>query len=160
MQEAGADILILHPRTTRQMFSGLSAWEHIRELKANVFIPVIGNGDIKSREDGLRMLKETECDGIMIGRGAVGNPWLFAMVKRNPRTKDEIAINNRLKHFTIMTQIKYALEDKPERIVAKEMKSQIHQYIKGIPGGAKIRERINHTSNLAELTALLKEAFV
>ena len=59
-----------------------------------------------------------------------------------------------------MTQIRYALEDKPERIVAKEMKSQIHQYIKGLPGGAKIREKINHTANLAELTALLKTAFL
>jgi len=77
MQDSGADFVILHPRTSRQMFGGLSNWEHIKALKARLNIPVVGNGDLHSPEDAERMLNETRCDGLMIGRGALGKPWIF-----------------------------------------------------------------------------------
>ena len=73
----GADGVALHARTARQMFRGEAAWEHVARLKAALSIPVIGNGDVRAPEDAVRMLRQTGCDGVMIGRGATRNPWIF-----------------------------------------------------------------------------------
>ncbi len=159
MQDAGADLLCLHPRTQKQMFSGLSNWEHIRELKQRLSIPLIGNGDVSSPETALQMKQCTACDGIMIGRGALGKPWLFKQIKQfishdsyDPITKGDL-LDTALKH------LKYSLEDKREDVVVREMRSQLCHYTKGLPGGAELRNTINHCQSADEIREHLLNFF-
>ncbi|MFO7660358.1 MAG: tRNA dihydrouridine synthase DusB [Candidatus Cloacimonadaceae bacterium] len=159
MQEAGADFVTLHPRTVKQVFSGVSNWEHITLLKKQLAIPVIGNGDIKNVEDALQMMSETGCDSIMLGRGALGQPWIFRQIKA-ALTQDksiEITPENRLD--TVLKLIDYALEVKPERLVVREIRSQLCFYTKGITGSARLRDAINHTESITDLKKLLTNAF-
>ncbi|MCB5265566.1 MAG: tRNA dihydrouridine synthase DusB [Candidatus Cloacimonetes bacterium] len=156
MQDAGADILCLHARTTSQVFSGQSNWEHIQKLKEALSIPLIGNGDIDSPETAAQMLKETSCDALMIGRGALGRPWLFSQIKQyltegyyQPVTKDKI-LSTSLKHLD------YALLYKEEYVVVREMRSQLCHYAKGMPGSKELREKINHSSSVNELREHLR----
>lgn len=155
MQDSGADIICLHPRTTKQMFSGLSNWEHIRELKASLSVPLIGNGDVKTPEDAKRMKQETNCDAVMIGRGALGKPWLFNQSKSLLNSGsylplERIALNNVIiKHLELATQFK------PERVVVKEIRSHVCFYTKGLIGGAELRNKINHAESIAEIVQLL-----
>ena len=151
MQDAGADIICLHARTTSQVFSGLSNWEHIQKLKEVLSIPLIGNGDIDSPESAGKMLKDTSCDALMIGRGALGRPWLFTQIKEylldgyyHPITKDQI-----LK--TALTHLDYALLYKEEYVVVREMRSQLCHYAKGMPGSKELRDKINRSSSVEEL---------
>ncbi|MBP9036774.1 MAG: tRNA dihydrouridine synthase DusB [Candidatus Cloacimonas sp.] len=159
MQDSGADFLCLHPRTSRQMFSGISNWEHIKILKQNVSIPVIGNGDIKTPEDALTMLRETNCDGLMIGRGALGKPWLFSQCREllkggtyKPVTRQDI-LN------TIILHIDKALQYKQEYIAVRELRAQLCFYTKGILGGPELRNKINHTDSIAELKEIILKGF-
>jgi nifR3 family TIM-barrel protein len=159
LEACGADFLCLHPRTVKQMFSGKSNWEHIKELKSVLRIPLIGNGDVLGPEDAQRMLSETNCDGIMIGRGALGKPWLFEQIRQllssgsyNPITKAHL-LN------TILEHIDYALRFKREAVVVKEMRSQLCFYTRGLLGGAELRNKINHTDSITELKELLFNAF-
>jgi tRNA-dihydrouridine synthase B len=151
MQDAGADILCLHARTTSQMFSGQSNWEHIRKLKQAVTIPVIGNGDVDSPESALQMLKQTSCEAIMIGRGALGRPWLFSQIKEflatgsyHPITKSQIL-------HTALTHLDYALLYKDEYVVVREMRSQLCHYAKGMPGSKDLRDKINHSNSIEDI---------
>ncbi|MCB5261994.1 MAG: tRNA dihydrouridine synthase DusB [Candidatus Cloacimonetes bacterium] len=156
MQDAGADLLCLHARTSSQVFSGLSNWEHIQILKQALSIPLIGNGDIDSPETAAKMLKDTSCDAIMIGRGALGRPWLFTQIKQflkegyyQPITKDQIL-------STALTHLDYALLYKEEYVVVREMRSQLCHYAKGMPGSKELREKINHSSSVDELRQHLR----
>ena len=157
MQDAGADTLCLHARTTKQMFSGQSNWEHIRLLKQIISIPLIGNGDVNSPESAEKMLQDTQCDGIMIGRGALGKPWIFRQIADffasgtyNPITHEELK-------QTALTHLQYALNSKREDIVVREMRSQLCHYTKGIIGGAELRNKINHASSAEEIRGYLNE---
>jgi nifR3 family TIM-barrel protein len=122
MQDSGADFVTLHPRTSRQMFGGLSNWEHIKALKARLNIPVVGNGDLHSPEDAERMLNETRCDGLMIGRGALGKPWIFRQCREfltsgsyTPNTKNHLL-------ETVVKHLELALQYQREAVVVKEMR--------------------------------------
>lgn len=159
MQEAGADFVILHPRTVKQVFTGVSNWEHIALLKRQLSIPVIGNGDIKCVEDALQMFNQTGCDSIMLGRGAVGHPWIFHQIKSSLNNESAVDITPEVKLQTILRHIDFALEVKPERLVVREIRSQLCYYTKGIQGSAKLRDTINHTENIAELKKLLTDAY-
>jgi tRNA-dihydrouridine synthase B len=159
LQDSGADFLCLHPRTAHQMYSGSSNWEQIAILKQKVQIPVIGNGDIKSPEDSLQMLTETKCNGIMIGRAALGKPWLFAQCREliskgtyHPVTRQEIV-------KTIFNHIDKALLYKPEKVVVRELRSRLCFYTKGILGSSELRNKINHTDSITELKAIIQSGF-
>nr|MDK2850555.1 tRNA-dihydrouridine synthase [Candidatus Cloacimonadota bacterium] len=160
MQDAGADILCLHPRFQKQMFSGHSNWEHIRILKEVISIPLIGNGDVDSPEKAQKMLKETNCDAIMIGRGALGRPWLFKQIKEffekgsySPITKAQI-LEVALKHLD------YALMTKDEYVVVREMRSQLCNYIKSMPGSKDLRAKINHAQSADEIREMIRDFFL
>ncbi len=157
MQESGADLLCLHPRTTSQMFSGQSNWEHIAQLKKAVDIPLIGNGDISSPEKAAQIYEQTHCDAIMIGRGALGQPWLFNNIKSyqasniyQPRTVDMLQ-NTMLRHLEL------ALKYKPEAVIIKEMRSQLCHYLKGYVGAAQIRVRLNRASSIQEYQEIISK---
>jgi tRNA-dihydrouridine synthase B len=159
MQDSGTDIITLHPRTVKQIFTGVSNWKHIAELKKHLSIPVIGNGDIKSAEDAKEMLEITGCDSIMLGRGAVGHPWIFSQIKNSINCTTFTKISDDDKLATLLKHIDYSLDDKPERRVVKEIRSHICYYTKGLDGSAKLRDAINHTDTIDELKKILTEAF-
>ncbi len=159
MQDAGADIVALHPRTVKQMFTGVSNWEHIAQLKQHLSVPVVGNGDIKSADDAIEMFQSTKCDAVMIGRGALGNPWIFEQVKAalNNQPLQKISLNDKLQ--SLYRLIDYSLTVKPERRVVREIRTHLCHYTKGLLGSASLRNRINQTESINELKEVLRAAF-
>ncbi len=155
MQDSGADFITLHPRTAKQMFAGKSNWEHIAALKAKVHIPVIGNGDITTPEEASQMLSQTHCDGLMIGRGALGKPWFFKQCRDFLSLGSYAPITKTQLLDTVLKHIDNALLFKREIVVVREMRSQLCFYTKGQLGGAELRNKINHTETADELKNLL-----
>jgi len=156
MEEAGADIICLHPRTRSQQFEGKSNWTHIKNLVQVVTVPVIGNGDIRTPDDANRMFEETGCAGIMIGRGALGNPWIFDEIKAI-RAGKEYHRPSPIEQFEVIAkQYRLAVADKPSRAIF-EMRGQLCYYTKGIPNSAKVRAQINSCADPEETLSLVKE---
>jgi len=153
----GAAMISLHPRTKTQGYSGKSDWNKIKELKKAIDIPVIGSGDLFEPQDCLNMIKETGCDGVMIARGAVGRPQIFREVKilaENgvlPEISFEEKINAAIHHLDLAE--KYI----GSQIAVNEMKKHLCSYIKGIKGGAAIRNSLVHCNSMDEYKAILKE---
>ena len=158
IEEAGAKAICIHPRTRSQGYSGNADWNIIKQVKESVSIPVIGNGDIKSCYDAKRMLDETNCDAMMIGRGCLGNPWLikqcvdYLELGVEPRgiTKED-KLNMIDKHFD------YLLKTKVEKVAVLEMRSHIEWSLKGIPGAAKVKDDIFKTKDINKIKQILKE---
>ena len=132
IEKAGARAITVHPRTRAQGYSGKADWNIIKQVKENVKIPVIGNGDIKTCYDAKRMLEETKCDAVMIGRGVLGNPWLIrdCIDYLNDKEIKEVTILDKLNMVT--KHLNYLLEFKPEKLAILEMRTQIGYYLKGI----------------------------
>jgi tRNA-dihydrouridine synthase B len=156
IEGSGAVLLIFHPRTKVQAFSGKSDWKQIALLKEKINIPVIGNGDIFSPEDARKMLDETSCDGIMIGRATLGNPTIFKRVRHYIDTGELLPPNTgvenidlALEHFDMMIE-HFGLP----RAVFK-MRSQFCWYLSGLVGSAEIKHAINHLHSPAEIRDLL-----
>lgn len=160
MQDSGADFACLHARTTKQMFSGNADWSHITLLKRALTIPLIGNGDVLSPEDALRMYRETGCDSVMIGRGALGHPWIFEHSKDLISRGEYPSVTRDILLDAVLRHIRYALDHKPEHVVVREMRSHICHYTKGVIGGAELRRRINHAESSAILIEILKEGLI
>lgn len=132
IEKAGASAITVHPRTRSQGYSGKADWNIIKQVKENVKISVIGNGDIKTCYDAKRMLDETGCDAVMIGRGLLGNPWLIAdcLNYLNGKPLKEVTIKQKLD--MILKHLNYLLEFKSEKIAILEMRTHISYYLKGI----------------------------
>jgi nifR3 family TIM-barrel protein len=146
-EENGAAAITVHARTWSDGFSGTADWRIISQVKQAVSIPVIGNGDIASHADGLRMLAETGCDGVMIGRGALGAPWLFsATAPENPSLAFRIKALNR--HLNLIAE--YQPDTPPSQI-----KNHAGRYFKGVSGGAEIRRRIFSQTSLAAVEEVI-----
>lgn len=142
-QDAGISEITVHGRTRQQQYAGEADWSYITKVKQTVDIPVLGNGDIFSAQDGMRRLRESGVDGLMIARGAMGNPWLFSQLKAMlqggeavvPTVHDKIAMA--LRHYRML------LEWKPQRVAVNEMRKHIGWYLHGVRGAAQMRARIN-----------------
>lgn len=158
IEKAGAKAICIHPRTRSQGYSGQADWSIIKAVKENVNIPVIGNGDIKSCYDAKRMLDETHCDAVMIGRAALGNPWLIkecvdyleSGIEPKKVTKDD-KLNMIDKHFD------YLLKTKPEVLAVLEMRSHIAWYLKGISGASQVKDAIFKTKDVNLIKKILEE---
>lgn len=147
MEEAGADELAVHARTREDYYSGKADWVAIKKIKETLKIPVIGNGDARSYEDAERMMAETGCDAVMIGRGSMGNPWVFE--NRKP-AKEELL-------ETINHHLDLSVEKYGEKKAVLQARSQISWYTKGIRGASLVRNRINCAASRNELREILKE---
>lgn len=157
VEKAGASAICVHPRTRSQGYSGKADWNIIKEVKQSVSIPVIGNGDIKCPEDAKKMIDETNCDAVMIGRGVLGNPWL---IRNTVSYLDggEIAlpsINDRidmcLKHLELLKSLK------SEKVACLEIRNHISWYFKGICGANELKNKVYQTSNIHDIILLLNE---
>jgi nifR3 family TIM-barrel protein len=158
-EKVGVQAIAVHARTAEQGFSGEPDWDIIRQVKAAVTrIPVFGNGDVKTAADARAMLEQTGCDGVMIGRGALGKPWIFHQIATELRTgvrpadptPAEIAAAA-LRH----ARLAVGRNMLPEKQAVHELRGQLTKYHLGIPGAARLRDRIVHAQSLAELEALL-----
>ena len=158
IEDAGASAVAVHGRTREQYYSGKADWDIIRQVKEAVSIPVIGNGDVVSGASAIAMQKETGCDGVMIGRGAQGNPWIFSELLAYDRT-GEMPARPTMEEIKQMIyrharlQVKY----KGEYLGIREMRKHVSWYTSGLPNSAKLRGEINAVESLEELEKLLEE---
>lgn len=155
-EDEGIQMITLHPRTVSQGYSGIADWDLIKELKEISSIPIVGNGDIITPEDAKTMIDHTNCDYVMVGRGAMGNPFLFEQINDYLKTNsyNEYSFKDRLDsffdylHITNQYKIKFA-----------NIKGQAMRFTKGMKGGSKLRSKITLSKNIEELEKIMKDAY-
>lgn len=156
LEAAGVSAVAIHGRTREQYYEGKADWQVIADVKATVSVPVIGNGDVMSGKDAVDMLEKTGCDGVMIARGALGNPWIFseaaALWKGEELPKpptDEQRLRMLIKHLDMI------IEDKGERIAVREIRKHVGWYIKGMHGAAAFRRQVNQIDDAQQMKAAI-----
>lgn len=157
-QENGAAAVAIHGRTREQYYSGHADWDIIGKVKETVDIPVIGNGDILTPTDAIRMQEETGCDGLMIGRGAKGNPWIFKVLNHYFET-GEVLERPGIQEVTamILRHAQMMTDYKGEFIGIREMRKHVAWYTAGFPHSARLRDKVNEVDTLAKLRILMEE---
>ena len=158
IEDAGASAITVHPRTKDQGYSGKADWSIIKEVKDNVSIPVIGNGDIKSCFDAKRMLDETDCDAVMIGRAALGNPWLIrdcVNYLENGTLPEEVTIEERME--MLKKHVSLLVDNKGEDFAIPKMRSQAAYYVKKLPRTIELKQQIFKMNTKEDLFNLLDD---
>ena len=148
-EDAGVAAIALHPRTREQGYTGSADWSRVAEVKRAVGIPVIGSGDVKDAADALQRLRETGVDGVMIGRGAMANPWIFLQIAQLRRGEQPFEPSAADKRELLLGYLDMCLAEMPERLALNKLKQLIGQFSVGLPGGAGLREAV-HRSTAAD----------
>lgn len=154
-EAGGAAAVFVHARTRRQMYSGKADPTVIAAVKSSVSIPVVGNGDIADVESALFLLRETGCDGIMVGRAAVGNPFLFAEIRAALRGEPYLPPGGNMIYEAAMTQLSLRVAEKGEAMAVRESRKQMAMFVHSFPAAAACRARIHAATNVAEMAACL-----
>lgn len=156
VEKAGAKAIAIHARTKSQGYTGKADWSIIKSVKESVNIPVIGNGDVKSKEDAKKMIEETGCDAIMIGRSALGNPWIIKQtvdyldgknLEKTPTNKEKIEM--------LKKHLNYLLETKKESLAIREMRTQSAYYLKGMPNSSEVKPQLFKALSKRDFTLIL-----
>lgn len=150
----GCDAVTLHPRSRSLMFSGQADWSQLKELKEALSIPVLGSGDLFTPEDCLRMLEETGCDGIMIARGALGNPWIFRQVHELEQSGRCTPVSTLDRADIIQEHLNLFVEERGEAIAVREIKKHIGWYARGFAGASEIRRTANSAHSIDDIRLL------
>lgn len=158
IEDAGGKAVAVHGRTREQYYSGKADWDIIRQVKEAVSIPVIGNGDVVSGESAIAIQKETGCDGVMIGRGAQGNSWIFSELLEYERTgKMPLRPSVEAIKKMMIRHAQLQMQYKGEYLGIREMRKHVSWYTSGLPNSAKLRDEINRVESYEELEQLLEE---
>lgn len=158
-EKAGADGIFVHARTREQMYMPPCDYSVIKAVKSAVSIPVIGNGDITCGKDAVKVRELTGCDGVMVGRAAQGNPYVFAEIASFFEGGQYVPVSKEVKKADIKQHICLLTEDKGEYVGIREARKHVAWYIKGLPGSASMRNRVNMAESLEEMLLLIDEAF-
>ncbi len=158
-EAAGAKMLTIHGRTREEFYSGTADWEAIRRVKNSLNIPVIGNGDIFTGEDGKKMYEQTGVDALMVGRGARGNPFIFREIKSTLQGKEEPVVTAEALREAVLRHIEKAVAYKGEHTAVKEMRKHLGWYVKGRPHAAALKREINKVETKEGILTLVKEYF-
>ena len=159
-QEEGADAVTLHPRTARQQFNGHSDWDAILELKQVLSIPVVGNGDVTTPEQALEMFRRTGCDAVMIGRGGLGNPWIFreaaALLRGEMHGKPALAE----RHALMRSHFDEVIRREDGRTALHKLRKFTGWYTHGLPDGRRLRRKLSEVASAQELMGAVEDYFV
>ena len=159
-EQAGASAVTIHGRTRSEFYTGKADWDIIKKVKQSVNIPVIGNGDIVDEESALQMFEQTGVDGIMIGRGSFGNPWIFRNIKHYLETGEKLPQPTYNEKLEVMEKhIELAVKEKGEDVAIKELRKHIAWYTKNLKNSSEFRNSINKVEKKEELISKLEEYF-
>jgi len=156
-EDSGVNAIAVHPRLASQGFGGTADWSLIRAIKENSAVPIIGNGDIVIAEDALRMKRETGCDAVMIGRGAIGNPWIFSQVIALTAGRSTDDVLPEMRFHMMKRYLDESVAYLGETNACYMMRSRLGWFVKGMPHSSRFREAIKHLSSRAEAIALIED---
>lgn len=159
IEEAGASAITVHGRTRSQFYSGVADWDIIRQVKENVSIPVIGNGDVIDGKSAEELFSKTGVDGIMIGRATLGNPWIFNEIASYLKGEDVKSPDSAEIMRTILWQYDMLIKEKGEYTAVREMRKHIGWYLKGMPSAKIVKDEVNKLENFLEILQVLKKYF-
>lgn len=155
LEQAGAAMITLHARTRSQFYEGHADWDAIKKLKQRVSIPVVGNGDVNSWQDAQRILEETGCDGVAVGRAAQGNPWIFEQIRDGMAGRPLREVSSEEKLSVLLRHAHMLAELKGEGLAVREMRRHVVCYVRGMRGAAKLRTQVNGILTLEALEETL-----
>lgn len=158
-EDAGVAALAFHPRTREQRYAGCADWSRIAAVKRSVSIPVIGSGDVRDAADALQRLSSSGVDGVMIGRAAMSNPWIFLQIAQLRRGEPLFEPAPADKHNLLLQYIALCCEDMPERLALNKLKQLIGHFSIGLPGSALLRSEIQHASTISAAQQALERFF-
>lgn len=159
IEAAGASAITVHGRTRSQYYSGVADWDIIRQVKENVSIPVIGNGDVVDGKSAEELFSKTGVDGIMIGRATLGNPWIFNEIASYLKGEDVKSPDSAEIMRTILWQYDMLIKEKGEYTAVREMRKHIGWYLKGMPSAKMVKDEVNKLENFSEILQVLKKYF-
>lgn len=158
-EKAGASAVAMHGRTRLQMYEGEANWDILKEVRQHLTIPFVGNGDVRTPQDAKRMLDEVEVDAVMVGRAALGDPWVIRQMVHYLETGEELAAQTPTEKIeTAVDHLHRLVKLKGENVAAREFRKQAAYYLKGFPGSAKVKVAINECEDPEEQIKLMREA--